>query len=131
MPDLYSPSWIDSFNEAVAGIVIEFDEGSTSSLQRRAVRMRQEVTGGPQGTFFVTMTVLDGRLRMALDDSGTPGDVTVHLTFDDANTLNRGEMSPTELLASGRLRVRGDLSVLGAIQASLASASGALSGLSA
>lgn len=130
MASIYSPEWIDAFNVAVADLVVEFSEGSDASLRSRPVRLRQEILDSPEGTFFVTLSVTDGHLAIARDTSGTPGDVTLHINYDDAVALHKGEINPTELLASGRLRVRGDLSILSDIQGSMVKAAGSLAGLS-
>jgi putative sterol carrier protein len=56
-------------------------------------------------------------------------DVTVSLGRQDAFAMARGSLSAADALAGGRIRVRGDLSVLAAAQdvlASLAPALGAL-----
>ncbi len=49
-------------------------------------------------------------------------EVTIAIGYPDAVALSRGELSPAEALAAGRIRVRGDLSVLVAGQEMLAAA---------
>jgi putative sterol carrier protein len=48
------------------------------------------------------------------------------LTYEDALAIARGELRPADALAAGRVRVRGELSVLVAGQAVLNAASVAL-----
>jgi hypothetical protein len=48
------------------------------------------------------------------------------LTYDDALALARGSLQPADALAAGRVRVRGELSVLVAGQAVLNAAATAL-----
>ena len=52
--------------------------------------------------------------------------VTVVLAYADALAIARGELHPADALAAGRVRVRGELSVLVAGQAILNAASAAL-----
>ena len=49
-------------------------------------------------------------------------DVTIALDYTDAAALATGTLSPAEALTAGRIRVRGDLSVLAAGQELLAAA---------
>ena len=51
-------------------------------------------------------------------DSGDAA-VTIRLTWDDAVAMVAGELAPGEAIAAGRVRVRGDLSVLAEAQAVL------------
>ena len=60
-----------------------------------------------------------------------PVEVTVSMQFDDALALAQGELDPARLLAAGRVRVRGDLSVLVRGQELLAAATARLGSLSA
>ena len=45
-----------------------------------------------------------------------PADVTIALSYEDAAAMSKGELTPADALGSGRVRVRGDLSVLVAAQ---------------
>src|ERR1019366_7712871 len=58
-------------------------------------------------------------------------DVVVSLSYEDAAARSRGELDPTEALGTGRVHVRGDLSVLVAGQGILASAAGQMAELQA
>jgi hypothetical protein len=69
---------------------------------------------------------------------GPPGDadedrrepeVTVVLSYEDAAAMSRGELDPIAALGSGRVRIRGDLSVLVAGQERLAAAASHLAAL--
>jgi putative sterol carrier protein len=80
--------------------------------------MGQVVTGGPDGDVDLLLEVDEGRVSMtsgAADD----GAVTIRLTWDDAIAMAAGELAPSEAIAAGRVRVRGDLSVLAEAQAVL------------
>jgi putative sterol carrier protein len=73
------------------------------------------------------LTVDGGRLTLVEDPTGAiASNVTVVLTYDDALAIARGSLQPADALAAGRVRVRGELSVLVAGQAILNAASAAL-----
>jgi putative sterol carrier protein len=73
----------------------------------------------------VALTVSDGTLHLSLrDDPGADAaaDVAISLSYEDAVSLSKVELVAAEALTAGRVRVRGDLSVLVASQQMLASA---------
>jgi alkyl sulfatase BDS1-like metallo-beta-lactamase superfamily hydrolase len=114
-----SSAWVDEFNRAVADVELAAP-GSTSGLAVRDGRfsMCQIVTDGPEGEVRTTLRVHDGRLTMALGDADG-ADVTIRLTWADALAMAAGELASTDAIAAGRIRVRGDLSVLAEAQATL------------
>lgn len=111
---LYSPEWVAAFNEAVACVEVD---------PQVAFRMLQVVHGGPDGTFNVALVADGGTIVLERDP---PADarpqVTVSVRWEDAAALARGELDPAQLLAAGRVKVRGDLSVLVRGQSVLAAA---------
>jgi putative sterol carrier protein len=70
------------------------------------------------------MTLEVGPLAEMTDRAGTTdrvgttdrAEVTIALDYVDAAALARGELTPADALTGGRIRVRGDLSVLAAGQ---------------
>jgi ubiquinone biosynthesis protein UbiJ len=119
---LYSEEWVAAFNEAVAGL---------EPVPDVSFRMLQVVHGGPDGTVRVALDVNQGRVRLVREPGDEPApQVTVSVQFDDAIALALGQLDPARLLAAGRVRVRGDLSVLVSGQALLASAAARLEPLS-
>lgn len=119
---LYSPEWVAAFNEAVAGVGVAEDA---------SFRMLQIVHGAPEGTIRVGLVAEGGRVQMTLGPPADPGpQVTVSVGYEDAAALARGELDPAQLLAAGRVKVRGDLSALVRGQAVLAEAAGRLEALS-
>ena len=126
---LYSEEWIAAFNEAVRGLEAD---------PHVSLRMLQVVQGGPEGTVRVLLRVQEGRVSLERAAAGQPGEpapvpapqVTVSVQFDDALALSRGELDPAGLLAAGRVKVRGDLSVLVTGQEILAAAAPRLDALS-
>jgi SCP-2 sterol transfer family len=141
VPALYSPDWVAAFNVAVADLdVTTVDVGASLAAAAGSFRVAQVVHDGPGGaTIRVVLTVADGRLSLALEPVDAPGkpvegpgepvDVMLSLTYDDAAALSRHDVEPASLIGTGRVRVRGDLSVLVAGQALLAAAAPRLAAL--
>jgi hypothetical protein len=119
---IYSDEWVAAFNEAVAGL---------EPAPEVSFRMLQVVHGAPEGTLRIALCVADGRVLLERQPGDEPApQVTVSVHYDDAVALARGELDPAKLLAEGRVRVRGDLSVLVSGQALLAQAARSLEPLS-
>jgi hypothetical protein len=136
---------VQAFNDALAGLdlsdaVAAAGAGSLTVAQG-TFRVAQVVTGGPEvlaapgaaapdangSTVRTVLTVEGGRLTLVEDPTGAiASNVTVVLTYDDALAIARGALHPADALAAGRVRVRGELSVLVAGQAVLNAASAAL-----
>jgi alkyl sulfatase BDS1-like metallo-beta-lactamase superfamily hydrolase len=114
-----SPEWIAAFNEALVDVVIA-PPGPDAGLAVRDGRfsMGQVVTGGPDGDVRATLRVVDGRVTMT-DGEAPDAAVTIRLTWADALSMAAGELAPADAIAAGRVRVRGDLSVLAEAQAVL------------
>ena len=123
-------AWAEALNGALDQVTV-LGPGSDAGLGAIEGRFRvaQEVVGGPQGDVLLVMTAADGELRFSvrpLDRTGAVGgdpsaDVTIALAYHDAAALAQGALSPAEALNEGRIRVRGDLSVLVAAQQMLES----------
>jgi SCP-2 sterol transfer family len=122
-----SPQWVDAFNEALSDVTVA-PPGPDAGLAVRDGRfsMGQVVTGGPDGDVQATLRVVEGRVTMTSTDAadGADGDgaepaVTIRLSWDDAVSMAAGALAPAEAIAAGRVRVRGDLSVLAEAQAVL------------
>jgi putative sterol carrier protein len=125
-----SPAWAEEFNAALEGSVMP-GPGPEAGLGAAGgtFTVVEEVHGTPDGKVRLTLRVDQGVLHLDLehrgdgpDEGGAPGpdtvsgDVTVALSYEDAAALSRGELAPAEALNAGRIRVRGDLSVLVAAQ---------------
>jgi len=123
VPRFLTPAWVEAFNAALADVRLPApgpDAGLAAADGRFTVA--QEVRGTPDGDVRLVLHTADGSLALELEplepDHGRAGeaDVTIALDYADAADLARGGLSPAEALNAGRIRVRGDLSVLAAGQ---------------
>lgn len=127
MPQFLSPEWVAAFDAALAGVTVPGpgDEAGLAAVDGRFTVI-QKVHGGPSGDVTVALTVRDGTLHLSLPENDQSGadaaDVAISLAYEDAVALSKGELVAAEALTAGRVRVRGDLSVLVASQQMLASA---------
>ena len=120
MTRFLSPEWVDAFNQALVDVVVA-PPGDEAGLAVRDGRftMGQVVTGGPDGDTETTLEVREGKVTMTTGGSGDAA-VTIRLSWADALSMAVGELAPAEAIAAGRVRVRGDLSVLAEAQMVLA-----------
>jgi hypothetical protein len=133
VPRFLSPEWAAAFNEALGDVpesaLGSLDVADSLLASTRSFTVHQVVTGGPEGDVDAFLRVADRSVTMVCppstpeesrvpEDSGAAfsPDVTVTLDWDSAVALSRGDLSPTHALAEGKVRVRGDLSVLLASQ---------------
>ena len=140
MVPFLADQWVAAFNAALEGVELaELADGRSVRAESGHFRVEQHVTGVPDrpesdGPLRVILAVEAGQVTLsasggeAADDRA---DVVVSLSYEDAAALSRGELDPTEALGTGRVHVRGDLSVLVAGQGILASAAGQMAELQA
>jgi putative sterol carrier protein len=126
VPRFLTTDWVAGFNAALAGVALPApgpDAGLAAVDGRFTVA--QEVRGTPDGDVLLvlhteggSMTLEVGPLAEMTDRAGSidRAEVTIALDYADAAALARGELSPADALSGGRIRVRGDLSVLAAGQ---------------
>jgi hypothetical protein len=114
-----SVEWVEAFNDALADVTIT-GPGPGAGLAVRDGRfsMGQVVTGAPDGDIETTLRVIEGKVTMTAGASQDAA-VTIRLTWADAVSMAAGELAPAEAITAGRVRVRGDLSVLAEAQAVL------------
>ncbi len=127
MPRFLTAEWVAGFNTALEGVVLPApgpDAGLAASDGRFVVA--EEVRDTPDGDVRLVLRTADGALSLEVGpltpDTETAADVTIALDYGDAAALSTGTLSPAEALTSGRIRVRGDLSVLTAGQELLSAA---------
>ena len=134
MARFLSADWVAAFDTALEDVVVPGpgDDAGLGAVDG-TFSVAQLVHGGPDGDIATVLTVADGRLHLTLVDppADPAADVTVSLAYRDAVELSRGTLAAARALTEGRIRVRGDLSVLAAGQAVLADAQPHLAGLSA
>ncbi len=125
MARFLSQAWTDEFNSALEGVVIPGPgpDAGLGAIEGRFTVV-QEVRGTPDGDVSLILRVDGGSLHLDLapttgmDKSHQAGpgpadaDVTIAVSYPDAAAMSKGELSPAEALNTGRIRVRGDLSVL-------------------
>jgi len=142
-----SPAWAAELDTALRGLELpgpgpEAGPGTAGTPRAPVgpVTVVQEVRGTPDGDVRLILEIEeDGvHLRVETPDEGqAPGDesplptVTIAVSYADAASLSRGELTPAEALNAGRIRVRGDLSALVAGQDLLVAARSATAGLAA
>ena len=123
MPRFLTPDWAEAFNAALDGVVLPGpgpDAGLAAADGKFTVA--QEVRGTPDGDVRLVLRASDGTLALdvgPLGEAGGTGDaaeVTIALEYEDAAALAQGRLSAAQALNAGRIRVRGDLSVLAAGQ---------------
>jgi putative sterol carrier protein len=127
VPRFLTAEWVAGFNSALEGVVLPApgpDAGLAASDGRFVVA--EEVRGTPDGDVRLVLRTADGALSLEVGpltaDTGAAADVTIALDYRDAAALSAGTLSPAEALTGGRIRVRGDLSVLTAGQELLSAA---------
>jgi hypothetical protein len=126
VPRFLTAEWAAAFNRALDGVRLP-PPGPGTGLAAADGRfaVAQEVHGGPDGDLVLVLRAADGALTLSLAPADGPDgavDVTITLDYDDAVALSTGDLSAAEALTAGRIRVRGDLSVLAAGQEQLRSA---------
>jgi putative sterol carrier protein len=142
-----SPAWAAELDTALRGLELpgtgpEAGPGTAGNLRAPVglVTVVQEVRDTPDGDVRLILEIgADGvHLRVETPGEGqAPGDesplptVTIAVSYADAASLSRGELTPAEALNAGRIRVRGDLSALVAGQEMLVAARSATAGLAA
>jgi len=124
-----SPEWIAAFNDAVGARRVEAP-GPDAGLAARdgSFTVGQVVSGGPDGEVRTTLRVHDGTVAMTMG-AADDVDVMIRLAWPDAVDLASGALRAGDAIASGRVQVRGDLSVLGAGQSALVALHAPLSDL--
>ena len=117
MARFLTEEWVTALNGSLDGVSLP-PPGPETGLAAADGRFRvaQEVRGAPGGDVRLVLQAADGTLTFSLRPLGESPptdevDVTIALGYTDAVALSR-RASPAEALTGGRIRVRGDLSVL-------------------
>jgi putative sterol carrier protein len=133
-----SPEWAEEFSAVLSGLAPP-DADPDADAPDGPVTVVEEVHGTPDGDVRLVLRIEHGALGLQLEPGcgadhpeapgGTPPNVTIAVSYEDAAAMSRGELSPAEALNAGRIRVRGDLSALVAAQQLLDAARSATRGL--
>ncbi len=120
MAEFLSDAWIEELDRAGAAVDTALD-----------LRLDQVVTGVPGGDLRYRLTIDRGRLRVhrpssPTDDAEADADVTLTTSFDTAVELATGRRDACDAFAAGLVHFRGDLALLQAATATLASLAEAL-----
>jgi hypothetical protein len=110
-----SPEWLESIRTATAPATPATD-----------VRIRQQVTGGPDGDVAYVIALAGGKVRVETDG---PADVELTTDYDTAAAISQGLLTPAAAFAAGRLRVGGAVSSLMAHQEAFAGIGRLLAGV--
>ncbi len=128
-----SPEWVHAFNAALSGLDLSaaIAEAGTGSLTASdgPFAVAQVVSDAPDGRVRTVLSVDADGVRLESDpDDKVPSNVTIMVYYDDALAMASGRLDPADALATGRVRIRGELAVLVAGQAILAAAAVQLGG---
>ncbi len=135
MPRFLTPAWAEAYNAALSGAALPVPEPTPDSSQRAQdgpFTVVQEVRATPDGDVRLVITVDGATMTLAvepLDADSDEGDVTMAIAYEDAVALTQGQLSPAGALTTGRVRVRGDLSLLVASQERMEAARAAVGDL--
>jgi len=113
VPRFLTPEWIERFNELAADVQIA-QPGADAGLRAQSGHfiVAEEILDHPDGPLVLLVTVSAPTLRLDRASSDETADVTIALTYADAQALAAGTLRAAEALVEGRIRVRGDLGVL-------------------
>jgi hypothetical protein len=110
-----SPEWLASMRTTTAPATPATD-----------VRIRQRVTGWPDGDVAYVMALAGGEVHV---ESDGPSDVELTTDYDTAAAISQGLLTPAAAFAAGRLRVGGAVSSLVAHQEAFAGIGRLLAGV--
>jgi hypothetical protein len=138
MARFLSSEWVDQFNAALSGVELPGPaaDAGLAALDGAFV-VAEEVRGTPDGDVRLLLIAGERSLELAvepLDSAGdgsghAPAGATIALSYEDAAALSTGRLLPAQALNEGRVRVRGDLSVLVAGQRLLDAALSGVAGV--
>lgn len=103
-----SPEWLDSIRSATA-----------PAAPATEVRIRQRVTGGPDGDVEYVVALAGGKVHVEPAGAG-PADVELVTDYETAAAISQGQLTPAAAFAAGRLRMGGAVGSLVAHQEAFA-----------
>ncbi len=91
------------------------------------LRVRQRVTGGPDGDVEYTLRLADG--TVTFEPGAGEADVELVSDYETAAAISQGHLSPASAFAAGRLHIAGSISALVASQDAFAAMAKLLAGV--
>jgi hypothetical protein len=136
MPRFLSGEWAEQFNAALVGVALpEPDPDAGLAAADGHFTVAQEVRGAPGGDVRLLLRADGTALAISVEpltavepEGEVQAGVTIALGYEDAAALARGDLTAAEALNDGRVRVRGDLSILVAGQRLFAAAQRGVAG---
>lgn len=119
-----SAEWLEGLSEVGSSDTVR------QALAGLQLTVQQVVTDGPEGDLRYVLRVADGRLSATAGDAPQP-DVTITADRDTAKAVATGELSLPAAFMSGRVKVKGDPSVVVQGAAALTAVASALADLRA
>lgn len=104
-----SPEWLDSIRSATA-----------PAAPATEVRIRQRVTGGPDGDVEYVVALAGGKVHVEPAGAAGPADVELVTDYETAAAISQGQLTPAAAFAAGRLRMGGAVGSLVAHQEAFA-----------
>ncbi|MGO8872241.1 MAG: SCP2 sterol-binding domain-containing protein [Acidimicrobiales bacterium] len=77
-----------------------------------SARIQYVITGGPDGDCSYFRVVEDGRLVSSGAGAVDEPDVTLTMTWSDAQAMDRDELDPNVAFMQGRMKVAGSMAVM-------------------
>ena len=87
------------------------DDGLRTAAGGVTLTVQQIVTGGPDGDKAWYLRFIDGEVDVVAGRADGP-DVVFRESLETATRVSRGELSPAEAFASGRLKIGGQIGLL-------------------
>jgi putative sterol carrier protein len=120
VPRFLTSEWVAGFNAALDGVALPAPGPDAGLAAADGVfTVAQEIRGTPDGDVRLVLHADHGAVTLSvapLEADEARAEVTIAVSYDDAVALADGTSSPAQALTAGRIRVRGDLSVLAAGQ---------------
>jgi hypothetical protein len=106
-----SRDWLAAVDQALAA-----SPEVAAAVRETSLRLRQVVTGGPDGDVTYLVVVEGGRARVvpgeAAEAPGPPADVTFTSGWATAVAIATGRLAVLDAFTAGELVVRGDIDLL-------------------
>ena len=106
MASFLSGEWLDQLAAAAHD-----DEDLRTATTGVALTVQQVVTGGPDGEVAWYVRLADGKVEIGPGRTPDP-DVVITESHATATEVSRGDLTPAEAFASGRLKLGGQIGLL-------------------